>query len=224
MAAEIQAVKPRIDLSRYQLTVDGRRVKLERQPMELLIFFVQRKDQLVIREDIVDKLWGQHVFVDVDRSINSAVRKIRTALRDDPANPRYLETVVGKGYRFTGDVELVDSPATTPQRGTDGSKTGAVVASSPWRARQLLILLVAVVLVAFAWWWIQWQRPTAGLQRPKIQSLAVLPLANLSGDPSQDYFADGMTDELITELAKIRSLRGTKARKLRCRRLRRSSG
>jgi TolB-like protein len=62
------------------------------------------------------------------------------------------------------------------------------------------------------------------LQRPKIQSLAVLPLANLSGDPSQDYFADGMTDELITELAKIRSLRGTKARKLRCRRLRRSSG
>jgi DNA-binding response OmpR family regulator len=84
MAAEIQAAKPRIDLSRYQLTVDGRRVKLERQPMELLIFFVQRKDQLVIREDIVDKLWGQHVFVDVDRSINSAVRKIRTALETIP--------------------------------------------------------------------------------------------------------------------------------------------
>src|SRR5579859_3401565 len=107
MASETQAGKPRIDLSRYELSLDGERVKLERQPMELLILFVQRQGQLVTREQIVEKLWGKDVFVDVDRSINAAVRKIRSALKDDSEHPRFLETVIGKGYRFTGDVELI---------------------------------------------------------------------------------------------------------------------
>jgi DNA-binding winged helix-turn-helix (wHTH) protein len=107
MPAEIQASKPRIDLSRYELTVDRQRVKLERQPMELLIFLVQRLGLLVTRNDIIEKLWGQDVFVDVDGSINAAVRKIRSALKDDPTSPKYLETVVGKGYRFIGNVELI---------------------------------------------------------------------------------------------------------------------
>src|SRR5215471_8653808 len=110
MAAELRAWEPRIDLSRYELIVGGRRIKLERQPMELLIFFAQRSGQLVTREDIVEKLWGKGVFVDADSSINAAVRKIRSALKDDPARPRFLETVVGKGYRIIAPIALIGAP------------------------------------------------------------------------------------------------------------------
>ena len=199
MPAEVQAAKPSIDLSRYELRVHGRRVKLERQPMDLLIFFVRRKDQLVSREDIVEKLWGKDVFVDVDGSINRAVRKIRAALDDDPAHPAYLETVVGKGYRFIGDVELVEALAPTP------SSDKTEVVNSGWPTGRILVGVV--LLVALAGALIRWQYRRSNSALPKIHSLAVLPLTNLSGDPSQDYFADGMTDELITELARIDSLR-----------------
>src|SRR5215472_5440055 len=132
MALEGQAGKFRLDVSRYELTVEGKRVKLERQPMELLILFVQKRGELVTREEIIDKLWGKDVFVDVDRGINSAVRKIRTVLGDDPAQPHYLETVVGKGYRFVGDVDVVglaeESPSSAPpQRAAPANRTGRVL-------------------------------------------------------------------------------------------------
>ncbi len=111
MSVETQSGKLRLDLSRYELSRDGQPVKLERQPMELLIFLVQRKGQLVTRNDIVEKLWGRDVFVDVDRSVNAAVFKIRAALKDDPAEPKCLETIIGKGYRFIGEVEIIPTPA-----------------------------------------------------------------------------------------------------------------
>jgi TolB-like protein/Tfp pilus assembly protein PilF len=129
--------------------------------MELLIFFLERKGQLVSRKDIIGKLWGPHVFVDVDRSINAAVRKIRSALKDDPDQPKYLETVVGKGYRLVGEMELVSELPKAPEKSPE----------------------------------------------TQIHSLAVLPLVNLSGDSSQDYFSEGITDALITELAQLSSLR-----------------
>jgi TolB-like protein/DNA-binding winged helix-turn-helix (wHTH) protein/Tfp pilus assembly protein PilF len=206
MPAEVQAGKPRIDLSRYELNLDGLRVKLERQPMELLIFLVERKDQLVTREDIVGKLWGKDVFVDVDQGINAAVRKIRSALKDNPAQPKYLETVVGKGYRFTGDVDVAGAPFITPP-GPGGSKTEPAAPSPSHLLKRglqvaglLVVLLAAATLV-----WSRWHQTRS--RHSKIHSVAVLPLANLSGDPSQDYFAQEMTDELITELARIGSLR-----------------
>src|SRR5215472_3179749 len=122
MALEGQAGKFRLDVSRYELTVEGKRVKLERQPMELLILFVQKRGELVTRDEIIDKLWGKDVFVDVDRGINGAVRKIRTVLGDDPAQPHYLETVVGKGYRFVGEVEVIGgSPYTPPAAAHSGA-------------------------------------------------------------------------------------------------------
>jgi DNA-binding winged helix-turn-helix (wHTH) protein/tetratricopeptide (TPR) repeat protein len=97
-----------LDLGRYQLRRHGRRVKLEKKPMELLIFLVSRREQLVSREDIVAKLWRSNLFVDTETNINNIVRKIRTALGDDSAKPRFLETVVGKGYRFVGPVRVID--------------------------------------------------------------------------------------------------------------------
>jgi DNA-binding winged helix-turn-helix (wHTH) protein/tetratricopeptide (TPR) repeat protein len=97
-----------LDLGRYELRRYGRRVKLEKKPMELLIFLVGRRDQLVSRQEIVSKLWRSDLFVDTDTGINNIVRKLRTALGDNSGKPRFLETVVGKGYRFVGPVRVID--------------------------------------------------------------------------------------------------------------------
>src|SRR5580693_1982970 len=109
-AAEIE-----LDLGRYELRRRGRRVKLEKKPMELLIFLVARREQLVSRQDIVAKLWRSNLFIDTEPSVNNIVRKIRAALGDNSAKPRFLETVVGKGYRFVGPVRVID--ARFPQSG-----------------------------------------------------------------------------------------------------------
>jgi formylglycine-generating enzyme required for sulfatase activity/DNA-binding winged helix-turn-helix (wHTH) protein len=149
MPTGVQAGKPRIDLSRYELSLDGRRLKLEHQPMELLIFLVGRKGQLVTREDIVGKLWGKDVFVDVDQSINAAVRKIRAALKDDPTHPKYLETVVSKGYRFIGEVEVVaatPAPSESSSAGGDSAARGVV----PWYRWKLAWVAAAVLIVLAA--------------------------------------------------------------------------
>jgi len=98
-----------LDLGRYELRRQGRRVKLEKKPMELLIFLVGRREQLVSREEIVAKLWRSNLFIDTEPNINNIVRKIRTALGDASARPRFLETVVGKGYRFIGPVRVIDA-------------------------------------------------------------------------------------------------------------------
>jgi DNA-binding winged helix-turn-helix (wHTH) protein/tetratricopeptide (TPR) repeat protein len=98
-----------LDLGRYELRRQGRRIKLEKKPMELLILLVSRREQLVSREEIVAKLWRSDLFVDTELNINNIVRKIRTALSDDFAKPRFLETVVGKGYRFIGPVHVIDA-------------------------------------------------------------------------------------------------------------------
>ncbi len=99
-----------LDLGRYELRHHGRPVKLEKKPMELLIFLVARREQLVTRQDIVTKLWRSDLFVDTEASLNNIIRKIRTALGDSSTKPRFLETVVGKGYRFVGPVRVINAP------------------------------------------------------------------------------------------------------------------
>src|SRR5215467_10426943 len=98
-----------LDLGRYELRCSGRRVKMEKKPMELLIFLVGRRDQLVSRDDIVKKLWRSHLFIDTERNLNNLVRKIRTALGDNSAKPRFIETVIGKGYRFVGPIRIIEA-------------------------------------------------------------------------------------------------------------------
>src|ERR1700675_4749151 len=91
-----------VDLGRYELRRSGRRIKLEKKPMELLIFLLERREQLVSRDDIIKKLWRSDLFIDTEKNVNNVVRKLRTALGDKADRPRFLETVVGKGYRFVG--------------------------------------------------------------------------------------------------------------------------
>ena len=100
-----------LDVRRYALRRSGRPLKLERIPMELLLLLVNRRGELVTREEIVAKLWGKDVFLDTDNSINTAIRKIRQILRDDPEQPRFVQTVPAKGYRFIAPVIVVEPPA-----------------------------------------------------------------------------------------------------------------
>ena len=109
MGSAKPAMEVELDLGRYELRRSGRRVKLEKKPMELLIFLVGRREQMVPREDIVKKLWRSDLFIDTERNLNNIVRKIRTALRDNSSKPRFLETVVGKGYRFIGPVRVIEA-------------------------------------------------------------------------------------------------------------------
>ena len=108
-----------LDLGRYELRRSGRRIKLEKKPMELLIFLVGRREQMVSREDIVKRLWRSDLFIDTDRNLNNIVRKIRTALGDDSVKPRFVETVVGKGYRFIGPVRVIDAQYPRSDLGQD---------------------------------------------------------------------------------------------------------
>ncbi|MGD0990117.1 MAG: winged helix-turn-helix domain-containing protein [Candidatus Sulfotelmatobacter sp.] len=113
-----------LDLGRYELRRDGRRIKLEKKPMELLIFLARRREQLVSREEIQTKLWHTDLFIDAERNINNIVRKIRRALGDNSAKQRFLETVVGKGYRFVGPIRIV-SPlygSSDPSESADARK------------------------------------------------------------------------------------------------------
>src|SRR5579864_3928101 len=131
-----------LDVGRYELRRRGRPVKLEKKPMELLIFLVSRREQLVSRRDIVTKLWRSDLFVDTEASINNIVRKIRTALGDTSVEPRFVETVVGKGYRFIGPLRVIDarfprsdfeesSAADTSRRRTSLPQDRATVAVLP---------------------------------------------------------------------------------------------
>ncbi len=198
-----------LDCARYELRRNGQPLKLERIPMDLLILLIEKDGNVVARQEIIERLWGKDVFVDTEHGINTAIRKIRMVLKDDPEQPRYIQTVTGKGYRFVADRKN-GQPSAHPAIQAAATPSAQVpIPATPRRwwpvASAVLGLgLIAAALLTFN---------AGGLrirlfEHPaQIRSIAVLPLSNLSGDPQQDYFADGMTDELITMLAKNTSLR-----------------
>ena len=114
-----------LDVAGYELRRQGRPLKLGRQPMDLLILLVESRRQLVSRSDIVDRLWGKDVFVDVETGVNTAISKVRQALRDSPDAPAFVETVPGKGYRFIAEVEVVSSRLMPACRPSPGAGAGA---------------------------------------------------------------------------------------------------
>ncbi|HKV60464.1 MAG TPA: winged helix-turn-helix domain-containing protein [Candidatus Acidoferrum sp.] len=130
-----------LDLGRYELRRQGQRVKLEKKPMELLIFLVGRREQLVAREEIVTKLWRSDLFVDTETSVNNIVRKIRTALGDDSAKPRFLETVIGKGYRFIGPVRVIGARYGTVEPEASAIHEQSTEKSGVWKERSSLAVL-----------------------------------------------------------------------------------
>lgn len=182
-----------LDRQNFELRRDGQPVKLDRTPLELLFLLAERRGTLVTREEAVDQIWGKGVFIEAETSLYTAVRKIRKALGDDIGEPQFIQTVSRKGYRFIAKIEenggLSGSPVpvrTTPNR--RGSTWVLWVAGS-------CLLLIGALLV--------WLRVVRQSSRHGKIMLVVLPLQNLSGDERQDYLADGITEEVITQVGKL---------------------
>ena len=195
-----------IDPQAGELRRGGLKVKLQEQPFQVLMILLERAGEVVSREELQEKLWAGDSFGDFDHSLNIAINKIREALGDSAENPRFVETLPKRGYRFLAPVATIDSsiPVTVPPP-TEKSRTGR----SGWRYAAAWLGGVAVVAALLVGLnagglrdWLKWN-----LVPPRIESIAVLPLENLSSDPEQEYFADGMTDALITALGSVQALR-----------------
>jgi TolB-like protein/DNA-binding winged helix-turn-helix (wHTH) protein/Tfp pilus assembly protein PilF len=209
-----------LDLRAAELRKQGLKLKLAGQPFDVLAMLVERPGEIVTREEIEKKLWPADTFVDFDHSLNTAVNKIREALGDSADTPRYVETVPRRGYRFIAPVESL-TPGPSPRgRGWFrwvGPGEGAHFGMRRIALAAGAIVVALVLLIALNVAGLRDRIVGAGLVSargrpqgaplPKIESIAVLPLENLSRDPEQEYFADGMTEELITNLGKIGALR-----------------
>jgi TolB-like protein/DNA-binding winged helix-turn-helix (wHTH) protein/Tfp pilus assembly protein PilF len=197
------------------------RIRVQQQPLKLLEILLERPGEVVTREELRSRVWTDESFGDFDQAVNIAIAKLRSALGDSAENPRFIETLPKRGYRFIAEVSVVGDNAHTkgresvapgpPATGSMRKVQDAGLAISPvapkrrlWPALLVIVAsaLVLSLVILSVWLFRSRVRPPTG-----IRSLAVLPLDNLSGDASQNYFADGMTDELITDLAQISALR-----------------
>jgi TolB-like protein/DNA-binding winged helix-turn-helix (wHTH) protein/Tfp pilus assembly protein PilF len=201
-----------------ELRKAGMKIRVQQQPMKLLQILLERPGEVVTREELRNRVWPNESFGDFDQAVNIAIGKLRSALGDSAEHPRYIETLPKRGYRFIAEVSVVDAdtrPKQLEPAAQDLARTesghplpyaGLALASErrAWPTRWVILALALVLSLPIlaVWLFRSRGRPPTG-----IRSLAVLPLDNLSGDASQDYFADGMTDELITDLAQIRALR-----------------
>src|SRR5205085_10083349 len=206
-----------------ELKKRGIRIRLQGQPFLLLITLLKARGEIVTREEVRRTLWPEDTFVDFDHSLGSAANKLREALGDSATDPRFIETVPRRGYRFIAPLEAVaevkaaptfsepppdqQQPAAKnlpiPEDQAQPDQPAQTPVRRPWVSHWKTIACAAFLLSAGSWVFVLFRsRPPA-----LIRSLAVLPLENLSGDPSQEYFSDGMTDELITELGQIGELR-----------------
>jgi TolB-like protein/DNA-binding winged helix-turn-helix (wHTH) protein/Flp pilus assembly protein TadD len=195
-----------LDLDAGELRKGGRKLRLQGQPIQVLAILLQSAGNLVTREELRSQLWNADTFVDFDHSLHNAVARIREVLNDSAQKPTYIETVPRRGYRFVATVEEVQPPAIAVENGNEPSEavvTAVSVATPPGRRSRLLIALCIICVLAFAAW-AGWRAMRRSIPPP---SIAVLPLRNLSGDSSQEYFADAMTEELITELSRSSGLR-----------------
>ncbi len=199
-----------VDLRAGELRRKNRPVRLQEQPFQILAMLLAHAGEIVTREELKQKLWPADTFVDFDHSLNTAINKLREALGDSADNPRFVETLPRRGYRFIYPVGLqgqaalstAPSPEPAPFFPAGAPGWGRIARwGSPLTLLVFLALAVGLNLAGVRDRLLG--RPVAG----EITSIAVLPLENLSGDPEQEYFVDGMTEALITELGKISALR-----------------
>jgi TolB-like protein/DNA-binding winged helix-turn-helix (wHTH) protein/tetratricopeptide (TPR) repeat protein len=204
-----------LDLRVGELRKHGLKLRLQGQPLQVLEILTEHAGNVVSREALRERLWPADTFVDFDHSLNNAVARIREALGDSAEEPRFIQTIPRRGYRFLASVDhaalaSVQTPA--PQEAAEPQipvVAALTRADDRWRLGVPEIAVIAVVaalavltLVGAARWW-----KASGSASPQVHAIAVLPFTNLASDPSQEYFADGITEELITELGKVSALR-----------------
>ncbi|MGI9102325.1 MAG: winged helix-turn-helix domain-containing tetratricopeptide repeat protein [Terriglobales bacterium] len=201
------------DLRTGELLKYGIHLKLQDRPFAILVMLLEHPGEIVTREEMQARLWPEGTFVDFDNNISSAIGKLRAALGDSAAEPRYVETV-GRGYRFAAEVKLIAAPATSlpespaagPELVTKPQITAAPTAKAhlpgrPWLRVTLLACLLAAAAAIGYLQWLHFQTSSPAV--PGRMMLAVLPFSNLTGDAAQDYFSDGFTEEMITQLGRL---------------------
>lgn len=215
-----------LDLRSGELRKHGVRLRMGGQPFEILVALLAHPGEMVTREELRAKLWANDTFVDFDHGLNSAVQRLRDCLSDTAEEPLWVETIPRRGYRFIGQVGWSDGAGPFPSNGETAAPRGETglareaelpvdervtdgVLDRTKRFRIAAIPIAAVAAILLAWplfrFGLPWKTPAG--ESVAIHSIAVLPLENLSGNPAQDYFTDGMTDELITQLARTKGLR-----------------
>lgn len=202
-----------LDLRSGELTRNGRRIRLQDKPRSLLVAFAERPSEVITRGELHERLWPGDTFVDFEDGLNTAMRKLREALDDDPQAPQFIETVRGRGYRFVAGVEAVpgtEEIQVIPQAfegrtlaPPDGAPVQPVSNPAPDRRRAFpwkiaAAIAVAGVAAAALALGVRWRNE----HRP-VLSVAVLPLANMTGDASRNYVCNGMTEELIARLGQV---------------------
>lgn len=206
-----------LDLETAELLRDGGKITLQDQPFAVLRILIENPNQLVTREDLVKRLWPEGTFVDFDQSLNKAVARLREALGDDADQPRFVQTLPRRGYRWIATVRTVETAISSRHQASlsfrEAQLSNEVARSLRSRDRGLhplpsYVLATVITLLAMAAVWAiaRGHFAASGAVKP-IRSLAVLPFENLSQDASDEYFVDGMTDELITDLAVLRQVR-----------------
>src|ERR1700745_2063363 len=207
-----------VSLQSGEMRKAGLRIRVQQQPMKLLEILLEHPREVVTREELRSRVWPNESFGDFDQALNIAIGKLRSALGDSADNPRFIETLPKRGYRFIADVSVLDVGARPkmpesvagdlPAREPGHTPQGVGLRVAPkvrrWLTGRGIVALAFVLSLSILSVWLFRSRVPAPAG---IRSLAVLPLENLSGDASQSYFADGMTDELITDLAQISALR-----------------
>jgi TolB-like protein/DNA-binding winged helix-turn-helix (wHTH) protein/Flp pilus assembly protein TadD len=211
-----------VSLQSGEVRKSGMKIRVQRQPLKLLEILLERPGVVINREELRSRVWPDESFGDFDQALNIAIGKLRGALGDSAENPRFIETLPKRGYRFIADVSVVDAdvssrkpepvaghpaalePKTEPGPMIQGAGLAVVPTHGLSATRRVIVALALALGLTILSLWLFHSRVPAPTG---IRSLAVLPLENLSGDASQNYFADGMTDELITDLAQISALR-----------------
>jgi TolB-like protein/DNA-binding winged helix-turn-helix (wHTH) protein len=201
-----------VDLRSGELRQQGVKIRLQEQPFRVLAALLESGGEVVTREELRRRLWPADTFVDFDHRLAAAINKVREALKDSAEHPKFVETVGRRGYRFIFPIELRALPAgkiENPKRQPEPEVPLAASAGlkMPWRRQALVGASLAVLLVLGFFILYRWRQASAAAARPNISSIAVLPLENLSNDPAQEYFVEGMTDEIITDLAQLPRLR-----------------
>jgi TolB-like protein/DNA-binding winged helix-turn-helix (wHTH) protein/Tfp pilus assembly protein PilF len=196
-----------LDVRAGELRKRGVRLRLQGQPLQVLATLLSRAGDVVTREELRAQIWTADTFVDFDHSLHNAIARLREALGDSAETPRYIETLPRRGYRFIAPVDGVEVQSAT--HSAQSEQPGeAPVDLGHTKSRALLgTTIVTLLVVVGSTFWLTGTGVHRTHAAPRLNSIAVLPLENLSGNPSEEFFVDGMTDQLITDLAQVGSLR-----------------
>jgi TolB-like protein/DNA-binding winged helix-turn-helix (wHTH) protein/lipoprotein NlpI len=197
-----------VELTGGELRKHGVRLKVQERPFQLLVCLLERPGEIISRDELRQRLWPDGTYVDFDHNISSAINKLRAVLNDSASNPRFIETVGSRGYRFLADVKRISSaPASSSQPAKQETPEVPIIAAATGSPRQSMWKVVAgtaLLLSLLAAGYFQWVRTTSNSIAPVARVMvAVLPFQNLTGDPAQDYFSDGLTEEMIAELTRL---------------------